>query len=197
MKVCGHYTEDLSAYAFEFDGTSDDRGIASEALFPEAVAQNDISVITRRIFASVEGSPKFRLSSQNREQLSRHCRPREADRFAEASEIEFVALRISADFHGVDLLSHRDEGALGISPSHADQFTRILVAQRDQQDSVHQAEDGSVRSNAERQSDNRHRGKSRALAQLAKCESKILEDSSHRSVFLFTRSAAPPWDRPW
>jgi hypothetical protein len=48
-----------------------------------------------------------------------------------------------------------------------------------QQQSVHDAEDGCIRANPERQSENGNGGESRALGQGAKAETNVLNQSEH------------------
>ena len=70
----------------------------------------------------------------------------------------------------------------------------ILIRKRPQQDGIDHAENGRVRPNPQRQRDDRHRGKPRALAQAR----ELCSAGSARKVSIFlTRSAAPPWDRLW
>ena len=58
------------------------------------------------------------------------------------------------------------------------QSARIAVSQRTQNNAIHQAEDGSIRADAERQRSNGDRAKSEILAQRARREPEI----GHQSV---------------
>ncbi len=120
MEVHRHHSKDLAAHTFQFDGTPNDRGIASEALFPKGMTQDDIVVSVGRIFTGVEGPPQLGMRSQNRQQFGGHGRPSQADRFAKAREIKFVALGICGNVHRVDLLPHRSKRSLRITSGHGD-----------------------------------------------------------------------------
>ena len=122
MKLRRHHTNDLTAHTFQFDRTSDDGGIASKALFPQSVAQDNIIVFADGIFPGTERSPKFGLRSENRQQLCGNFRACKPHWFAKTSEIEFVTLGVGSDVHRVDLLAHGNERTLRISPGNANQF---------------------------------------------------------------------------
>src|SRR5258706_2520378 len=56
MKVGGHDTRDLSAHAFELNGTANDGGIFAETLLPQGMAQDDVVVLASAVFTRVECS---------------------------------------------------------------------------------------------------------------------------------------------
>ena len=59
------------------------------------------------------------------------------------------------------------------------QAIRVFIRQRPQQDRIDHAENGRIRSDPERQSDDGDRGEPRALAQLPQRIANVLDESSH------------------
>ena len=72
-----------------------------------------------------------------------------------------------------------DVGAVVRSSVKLDQLRWLVHGQRSQQNGVDQAEDGSVRANAERHGQNRERGESTVLQELAPAVANVLQKCSH------------------
>src|SRR5438874_515227 len=82
---------------------------------------------------------------------------------------------VSGNIHAVYLLAHGHDAAFGISAGDADELFGARVGKRNQENSVHETEDGGVGADAEGESENRDRGKAGRLAEHAESEAKVLE----------------------
>ena len=147
-EVRWHNANDLTAYTLELDGAANNIRVFLEALFPEAMAQDHCVVLANTILAGIKDSPQFRPRTQNRKQFSGDQGASQADWLFTSGQIELVALGVATDVHRMNLLTHRNQRALRIRAGHADQLLGLAIRQRHEEDSVHQAEDSCVGSDA-------------------------------------------------
>ena len=66
-----------------------------------------------------------------------------------ASEVELMAFVVGCYVYGVHLLTHGHDAAFGISAGDADELFGARVGKRNQENSVHETEDGGVGADAE------------------------------------------------
>ena len=78
-----------------------------------------------------------------------------------------------------------------VLPEDLREPTRVFVRKRPENESIHGAEDGGVRTDAERQREHRHGGEAGVLQQLAESESQILHIFDFR--FTIWSVVSGPW----
>ena len=66
-----------------------------------------------------------------------------------ARQVELMPFVVSGNIHAVYLLVHGYDGAFGISARDAYELFRARVGKRNQENSVHETEDGAVGADAE------------------------------------------------
>ena len=98
----------------------------------------------------------------------------QANRIAESCEVELIALDISSHIHGARLFANRGDSSFRIRAGDAHQLLGMRIGERPQKDAVHQAEDGGVRANTERQREDGDRRKSRIAPQQACAVAQVL-----------------------
>src|SRR5579863_3149766 len=94
-------------------------------------------------------------------------------------QVELVPLRVSGDIHGVNLLAHRNECALGIRSRHTDQFRRTRIGERPKQDAADETKDSGVCPDSERKRKRCYSSKPNTLAQLTQPEPNIQNKTGH------------------
>jgi hypothetical protein len=165
----------LAARPFEIDGASEDGGVAAEALLPESVAQDDVIILTGEIFSWKKCSAGSGTCAKEREKLGGDVCACEADWFALAGKVEFVAFGIGGDMHGAELISHGDECAARVGAIDADELLGMRVGQRDEKNSIHETENGGVRADAERESESSDGSEAGVFAELSKTIATIAD----------------------
>jgi hypothetical protein len=130
MELGRHDAEDLSADTFELDGTADDRGIGSELLLPQSVAEDDEVILAGLVVTGFEDAAEERAHAENLEEFAGDQRGAETKWFAAAVEIKFVAFGVGGDVKGFGLVAKGDEGAFRIGAGDADEILGLRERKR-------------------------------------------------------------------
>src|SRR5215469_17318453 len=88
-----------------------------------------------------------------------------------------MAFVIRGHVRGAHVLTHSHDSTLWIRSGDADELFRVCIRQRHEQNSIHQAEDGGVRADAESQGENSNSRESRVFAECAQAETQILGEA--------------------
>src|SRR5215470_3825781 len=132
------------------------------------MTQNDVIILAGYVFTWKERAANFRARAKHGKKFRRDDGACQAKRLALPGEIELVAFVIGCDVHGVDLVAHRHDAALGIRARDADKSFRARIGKRNKKNSIHQAEDGRVGSNAKGEREYSDRSETWILTEHAK-----------------------------
>ena len=90
-------------------------GIGVELALPEIVAEDDEAVIAGGVFARAEGAAERGFGAEDGEKFGGDRSAAQANRIAEASEVEFVAFGVGGDVHRLGAFTQSDDSAFGIA----------------------------------------------------------------------------------
>src|SRR5207244_4944123 len=113
------------------------------------MTKDDVIILPGNVLSRQKRSPQFWACPKNRKKLRGNTRACQARRLAKACQVELMAFVIRGYVHSAHLLAHGHEAAPWICSGDADESFRVGKRQRNEQNSVHQAEDGSVGTDAE------------------------------------------------
>ncbi len=171
------------------------RRIAAELRLPVRVADNQHRVGAERIVGGREGAAENRRDAEHVEEIMGHDADVHAIRFAALEQIEVHLVILDERVEGVRLravvvqLLNRDADRRAAGErrrfAHEHEAIAVRIRQRLQQNAVDEAEDRSVRADAERQ---REHGEQRepAILQQGPCaETKVAKQLVHDAFSLF------------
>jgi hypothetical protein len=169
--------------AVEYDLPAEDAAVGAELGLPQPVAQHGDIPLAQLIFVRRERPPQNRLDSEDVEVVRRDPRAPQLHGLGYAGERDGTAgLRGHVLEDRVLLLPVQivQRGNAVPPPSgrlleHAQDAVRLPVRQRLQQDAIHEAENGGVAPNAQRQRHHRNGGKPRGILQRPETEPEILQ----------------------
>src|SRR5437016_9180564 len=113
------------------------------------MTKDDVIILPGNVLSRQKRSPQFWACPKNRKKLRGNTRACQARRLAKACQVELMAFVIRGSVHSAHLLAHGHDAAPWICSGDADESFRVGKRQRNEQNSVHQAEDGSVGTDAE------------------------------------------------
>src|SRR6266566_2897586 len=113
------------------------------------MTKDDVIILPGNVLSRQKRSPQFWACPKNRKKLRGNTRACQARRLAKACQVELMAFVIRGYVHSAHLLAHGHDAAPWICSGDADESFRVGKRQRNEQNSVHQAEDGSVGTDAE------------------------------------------------
>src|SRR2546429_9789955 len=108
------------------------------------MTKDDVIILPGNVLSRQKRSPQFWACPKNRKKLRGNTRACQARRLAKACQVELMAFVIRGYVHSAHLLAHGHDAAPWICSGDADESFRVGKRQRNEQNSVHQAEDGSV-----------------------------------------------------
>ncbi len=189
MKTGRHNTDHRGGLTIERNGLANHAGAATEAAFPEVVAEHDdiaASFGVGLILARQESAAEFGMGAQQAEKVRGYAGGGQPLRLAAAGQVEaavaavqrHVAEQLALSFP-VGKIGPRKRIAarrrLGLIHRH--QLVGLGERQRLQQDSVHQAEHGGVGADSQRQHNDGNGGEAGRVPQPPPGVAEILSQS--------------------
>jgi hypothetical protein len=163
VEIGREHSNDLVGPPFEHDLATHDVRIGRESAPPEFIAEHDDAIVSRLILFLEERPPQPGARSEHGEQARGSAGRGEALRLSHASQAQrhrpdhghsFERTHALAPFrevHGVHRNPGREATELGNHLVNGDQSAFVAVAERPDQDSIHDAEDGRVGAHAKGQ----------------------------------------------
>ena len=74
-EVGGQHADDLVGFAVDANRAADDVGVASEAILPVAVADDEDAVVAQDLLVGTEAAAELRLGPEGRKRLAEMRRP--------------------------------------------------------------------------------------------------------------------------
>jgi hypothetical protein len=198
-EAAGHDARHGSLSAFEGDRLADDRTVAAEAALPELEGEDGGRIAPGLFVFRIEGAAEHRGDAQQRKERRRDGLAPQALGRGPLDE-RHVVLRVSG--HGrerpvlrapVDEVQRRGGEAVdvpgGVRVDHAHELRRLRVGQRAKHRGVHDRENGRVEADAEREREDGHGGKARALAESPQRVTDVLEELCHLSAPVIERTS--------
>ncbi len=190
----GQDADDLGATPVESDESSDYRRIRTEAPLPEAVTDDSgrrSPCRTGRHVLRSEAAPQDGSDAERVEEARRHLQSIDAldgisvhRQVEEALGVGLEALEGLALPLPVDEVRRRDIAAIETEPLHAvpdaHQPGGLVIRQRAQEHSIHDAENRRVGPDPERQRGHRHQGEARLPEQIPRCVAQVLQHAARR-----------------
>ena len=186
-----HHADDEASAPIELDGAPDNRAVAAEPPLPQPMAEDDME--RRAVFARKRTADE-RRNAEGVEEVRRHRRPEHLLGLARSGQ----RLHVRRPHAGLRERRHARllVGVVGQRHARGDQTVGVGVRKRDQQNPAHEAEHRGRGADAERNRQQRHRGKPGGRAQLPQREQHILAKlveilrTAHVFVSLMTKGPA-------
>src|SRR5215472_4790038 len=141
------------------------------------MTEDHVAILTGNILSREKCSPQFRGCPKNVKKLCGNERAGQPNRLANASEVELMAFVIRCHVGGAYVLTHGHDSTLWIRSLDADELFRAWIRQGYEQNSIHQAEDGGVRADAQSQRERSNKRERPVFAQHAQAETQILHEA--------------------
>ncbi len=179
-----HDSNDGEGLCVQGDFLSDDGGVSAESCAPEAVAEDDLLSVVREFGVAVEFAAELRMQAENAEEAGGDVESIKAYGFSGAAGELHVSAGV--DGHGVEGPTAGTVVAKvevvqgksrigGVREENANDFFRLRVRQRLEQDAGDDTEDGAVGSDAQGESEDDDNGESGIAAKLAERVAEILQ----------------------
>ena len=181
----GH-PHDLVGHAIEEDALPDDRGIAAEALPPQALAQHHHVVPARLVLVGPKAAAHGGGHAQHVEERGARLPRRELHRLAAAGQGGAVRVVDREGLEGLGLVLEveevlgRDHGRPALPDVvHDHQAVGLRIRQRPQENGVHRAEYRRVGPDAQGQRGDRHEGETGSPPETTKGIPNVLNQRFH------------------
>ena len=187
-----HDADDRAPHAVHLDGLPDEIRPAPERGLPDLVRQDDDLRAVGPRLGHVEGPSRLRVHAERLEEIGRHERRVDLPRVVGRRQVRLARREGADDGKGPrPLLEFQELGRRHpelVEPHRrkrardVDEALRLRVAERPQEDGVHNREDRRVRADAERQRHDRDEREARRPGEIAQRVAKVAEGGVHVAV---------------
>jgi hypothetical protein len=184
----GQHADDFVGFAVDANDATNDVGVASEAVLPTAVADQEDPVIAQEGFIGMEVAAELRLGAEDGKEIGGDAEAEDHlggfARFGEAQAQNAVGGNFAVAIHlGLqrEVVGRRKTAprVLGGGAINAIQMIALRVGQRSQQNTIEDAEHRDVGPDAERERDDRDDGEPGRFRELAE---SVTEVGQHKST---------------